>query len=206
LGQLINLRGGQRHFQRGNLSHVFAAMPELQRAFLEGDLALGPFRHSALVELYLQGEPVRIAAVEALGACSLPALQKLGIMLCNGPGSECSGEMVAVALSTLEAPCLEWLRIQGIQDITQFLAEALRRGLPSSLHTLRLEGEISDEEALLEVIERHAHALRALRHFSLPLLDEVSSCAVDRVKELVPDYVDQSNLFTWDEVAVYKGW
>jgi hypothetical protein len=74
----------------------------------------------------------------------------------------------------------------------------LSRGVPRSLHTLRLEGEISDEDALLDVLGRHADVLRGLQNLSLPLLDEVSLCAVERAKELLPCYVDQSNESTDD--------
>jgi hypothetical protein len=181
-------------FQYGDLDNVFTAMPELQRAFFNGDLVFRPFQHSALVELYLVGDPLRIATVDALGACSLPALQKLRIMLTEEARCECRSKRVAIALSALDAPCLEWLHVQSIQDIAHFLEGFLNRGLPSPLHTLRLEGEIPDEDALLEVLERHADELRNLRHISLPLLDEVSLCAVDRVKELLPNHVDQSTV------------
>jgi hypothetical protein len=149
---------------------------------------------------------LRAAIVEAFGGCSLPALQKLNIVLCDEMRSACGDDRCAIALSTLDAPRLEWLRVQGIEDITQFLERVLSGGLSSSLHTLRLEGEIADEDALLDVLERHADVLRKLGNLSLPLLDEVSLCAVDRVKELLPCYVDESNESSWDSYKTYEDW
>lgn len=180
-------------FQHGDISTVFVAMPNLQRAMVNGDFEFRPFEHSALNELYMLGEPIRTSPVETLGKCSLPGLQKLAIMLREEMRGECHDKTCAIALSTLDAPRLEWARVRGLEDMTVFLDELSSRGVPPSLHTLWLEGEISDEDALLDVLERHADVLRALRTLSLPLLDEVSSCAVERVKEILPCYEDRSN-------------
>ena len=96
--------------------------------------------------------------------------------------------------------------MQGVQDIAFFLEEVLRRGLPSSLHTLRLEGEIPDEDALIDVLTRYGDVLRKLRNVSLPLLDEVSLCAVERIKEILPCYVEQSNVSGLFAKKVYDEW
>lgn len=206
MSQIFDCPLNQHDLHNGNLAHVFAAMPELQRAFLNGDLAFCPFQHSALLELFLQGDPMRIATVEALGACSLPALRKLGITVCEEMDCECRIETLAIALSTLDAPCLEWLHVRCIEDIAFFLDAFLSRGLPSSLHTLRLEGEIPDEDTLLDVLTRYGDALSALRHISLPLLDEISLGAVERVKEILPCYVDQGNVSSLFREKVYDAW
>ncbi len=206
LSQVLDLPLDQHDLKYGSLTHIFDAMPELQRAFVNGDVAFRPFQHSALVELYLQSDPIRTTTVKALGACSLPALRNLGVKLYEEDDSECPVETCAITLSTLDAPCLEWLRVQGIEDIACFLETYLRGGVPSSLHTLRLEGEISDEDALLDVLTRHADVLRRLRNLSLPLLDEVSLCAVERVKEILPCYVDQSNVSGLFAQKVYDTW
>lgn len=192
--------------QFGSLAHVFDAMPELQRAFFNGEVAFCPIRHSSLVELHLHGDPICSANVEALGTSSLPALHKLEIVLCEEARCACPIEMCAISLSTLDAPNLEWLRVQGLEDIACFLETYLRGGVPSSLHTLRLEGEIPDEDALLAVLTRYGDILRKLRNVSLPLLDEVSLCAVERVKEILPCYVEQSNVSSRYPESVYLSW
>ena len=190
----------------GNVTHILATMPGLQRVFLNGFLPLSPFQHSALTELHLYGDPLRPANVDALAGCSLPALQKLRIMLCELKRNQCRIDTCSIALSTLHAPCLEWLHIQGLQDITFFLEGLLRKGLPSCLHTLQLEGEIPDEDALLDVLGRYGDELRKLRNVLLPLLDEVSLCAVERVKEILPCYVEASNVSCLDSQSVYLEW
>jgi hypothetical protein len=73
-------------FQHGDLGTLFVAMPELRRLSLHGDLGFRPFQHVALNTLHLSGDPLRTAHVEALGKCSLPALQELEIVLCEEKG------------------------------------------------------------------------------------------------------------------------
>jgi hypothetical protein len=181
-------------------------MPGLERVFLNGYLPLNPFQHSTLIELHLYGDPIRPANVHALAGCSLPALQKLRIMLCELKRNKCRIDTCSIALSTLHAPRLEWLHVQGLEDITFFLDGILRKGLPSCLHTLLLEGEIPDEDALLDVLTRYADVLRGLRYVSLPLLDEVSLGAVERVKEILPRYVEPSVDSSLDSQSVILEW
>ena len=90
----------------GDLGELLGtALPDLSRLFATGDLILSPCRHERLRELYLLGDPLDEAAVEGLGASSLPALEVLGVSLASDPGPVDGGPRLP-ALRSLRAPRL----------------------------------------------------------------------------------------------------
>jgi hypothetical protein len=184
----------QSDYRFGDAADILAGFPCLERAFMTGDLAMRPTHHASLRGLYLRGDPMRAATLDALGQCALPALEALGLTLrseSKGPGAE--GAAIA-ALSALESPRLHAVHIDGIRDVARFLDEFAGARLPVSLRELCLGGSILDEDGLLAVLARRAHGFRSLDVLALPILDEVSSNAFTIARSILPAVVDRGDV------------
>jgi hypothetical protein len=184
----------RRTYQYGDLAHVLKAMPSLRHAFITGDLVLTPLCHASIRALYLEGDPIRSSTMEALGQCSFPRLETLAVTLCEQDTLAGLDEAAAAALAAVHAPMLDSIDVNGIQNITRFLERFASSGFGRSVRTLCLDGNIDDEDALLETLAQYASAFESLELLALPLIDQVSSCAVSRAKDLVKCFVDRSNV------------
>jgi hypothetical protein len=196
----------QSDYRFGDAADILSAFPCLERAFMTGDLALRPTHHASLRELYLRGDPIRAATLDALGRCALPALEALGLVLrseSKRPGAE---RAAIVALSALCAPRLTAVHIDGMRDVARFLDELAGAGLPASLRELCLGGSIVDEDALLTVLARRAQVLRSLDVLALPILDEVSSNALTMAREIIPAVVDRGDVRDRLSNEEYDAW
>jgi hypothetical protein len=173
-----------------DLADVVAALPNLERAFAEGEFMLREANHGCLRELYLRGDPLSPGTVAALGGGSLPVLSTLGLSLGEEHGLDGS---VAAALRSLAAPCLCAVHIAKLTNVTRFLVELTERTLPAWWATLLLDGSVGDEDELLAVLRERASALRSLVTLGLPLADDLSEGGVAEAKALLPSVVEISD-------------
>ncbi len=189
----------------GDLAVVLEAMPELEAAFVTGDVLLRPLAHAKLRTLFLLGDPLPPRTLAGLGDSQLPALTTLGLTLCSD-GEPPAEKGVAAALLRLGAPRLEYLDIEGIGDVTALLAALAERALPAAWATVRLDGSIDDEDALLAVLTARKAPLGKLKRLALPLADEVSVDAAEQGAALVKGLMDCDDLPGLLLPSTYEKW
>lgn len=175
----------------GELDGVLTGAPGLERLFATGDLVLRPTSHPRLVELYMLADSMRPATLAALGACSFHALEVLGLRLA-GDGEPPPYRALAAALRELDAPALTHVELAGVSDVVGLLT-LLTEGAPLTWQTLRIDGTLDDEDALLALLAARAQHFNELTLLALPL-DEVSSGAAERARQLVPQLVELDEL------------
>ncbi|PCC73606.1 hypothetical protein SAMN02745121_07355 [Nannocystis exedens] len=195
----------QRENAIGDLAHVLAALPNIERVFASGALALSPTRHDKLRELYLLGDPLKPALVKALGASTFPALETLALDLCSddGPGPD---RATVAALRSLTAPALRTVHVSDIEDVRSFLAALAAKPLPASWSSLCLRGTLDDEDELLASLERLAPALQRLEELGLSMSHSLSQDAEPRAQKLVRAVVDSGKMPELCLPEVYLDW
>ena len=195
----------QRSNSPGDLGELFTALPNLERAFLTGALVLTPVTVPQLRELYLLGDPLSPATLAALGACQFPALETLGIALCSdgGPAEELEA---ALALRRMAAPNLRSIDIHGVSDLVGFLDALTQSPLPPTWSSLRMDGRVHDEDALLALLGERARAMASLSHLGLPLGDELSLDGEARAKECIDVLADREELRDLVTPGAYDAW
>ncbi|AKT43615.1 hypothetical protein [Chondromyces crocatus] len=191
----------------GDLADLLTAFPSLERAFVTGRNALHGVRHERLRALYLLGDPLHPETIDALGTCTFPALETLGLCLCSDhePGPS---DLTARALRALSAPALQSVTLSGLDETTRFLDALTRTPLPSSWSHLHLDGTVDDEDTLLDLLRARAPHLRSLTQLSLPLGDYLSLDGIDEAKRIllpleVDDESDHGDTFL---PATYSAW
>jgi hypothetical protein len=107
----------------GDLGDAWTAFPNLERAFMAGELAMrANTTHPKLVELHLAAEPMSEACVAGLGQTVFPALERCAVM---------SSTRVAPALKSMNAPQLREVCVVGRSFFTSVMALA-EGGVPPS--------------------------------------------------------------------------
>lgn len=194
----------QRENSLGDLRATLDACPSLERFFATGALALTKGRHATLRELYALGDPLSPDFLRALAQWKLPALERLVLSLASdaGPGDD---DAAIAALTRLEAPKLHTVHIDSLADVPRVLGGLVASGRVRSWKELRLSGGL-DEDALIDVVERHADMLRALDVVGLPLGDELSSDGDGKLRALCASVCDLSELPDVTLPAVYDSW
>ncbi|MFT3764995.1 MAG: hypothetical protein QM820_05680 [Minicystis sp.] len=195
-------RQGENAF--GDLAAILAAMPNVERAFTTGKLALSGATHANLRELYLLGDPIPRAVADGLGKCSFPALATLAVDLCSdtAPGPDAA---FAAAIRALAAPRLSTVHVDSVEDVAAFLRALCAAPLPASWSSLSLGGMVHDEDELLATLKDHAEVLRPLETLGLPL-GEMSEESVEAATELLPSVVDEGDLPELLLPSVYDEW
>jgi hypothetical protein len=185
----------QADVEWGSVTEAFAALVELEVAWVTGRAALGPLRHPRLRELVLQGNPLSPAALLGVSSTSteLPALERLGLCLASDAAVLPETLAALVQLATRDhLPALVTLDLEGVGDVTACLRALLKTPLSARLRSLAIaHSPIDDEDAFLAVLTEGAATLRRLEHIALPL-DEISSTAVAQALALVPHLKDAS--------------
>ena len=189
----------------GDLGELLAALPDLRRLFATGDLILSPCRHERLRELYLLGDPLDEAALEGLGASSLPALEVLGIGLASDAGPVDGGAALR-ALRSLRAPRLRAIEIDGVADLAGWIAALADAPLPGSWSSLVVSGSAGDEDALVAALTAAAPQLGGLEVLGLPLADELSTEAEAALRRLLPNLRDRDEVSQGLLPGVYSEW
>ena len=189
----------------GDLAAVLEAMPALEAAFITGDVLLRPLVHATLRALFLMADPITPRSLAGLGGSHLPALTTLGIMLASDT-EPMEGEPVAAALLKLGAPKLSHLEVDGLADIVGFLKALSSKALPASWSTLRIDGGIADEDALLAVLGERKTKMAKLSTLALPLADEVSQDAAEQGAKLLPSLKDCDDVPTSLLPSTYDKW
>lgn len=195
----------QRDNSPGDVALVLAALPELERAFLTGALALAATSHPRLRELYLLGDPLTPATLAALAASRFPALEVLGLTLA-ADAAPADAPAVAEALRRVSAPQLRSVDVHGVGELHALLDALTGAPLPPGWATLRLDGRVGDEDALLELLTARAPVLASLRHLGLPLGDELSSEAETQARARVHGLVDREELHDLLTPGTYDTW
>ena len=187
----------------GDVADVLAAFPALTRLFVTGDVALTPTRHEALRQLHLIGDPLERPALQALGACSFPALVTLAITVAHetAPGPH---HGVAAALRSLAAPSVQVVHVDGV-DVTRFLDALAETALPASWRTLSVRGSIDDEDRLIAVLEKRRGALGTLETLGLPG-DEVSGETMAVMRDALPAVQETLRMPELLGPEAYQGW
>lgn len=194
----------QRGNSLGDLRATLDACPSLERFFATGALAITRGSHARLRELYALGDPLSPAFLRALARWKLPALERLTLSLASdaGPGDD---DASIALLTTLDAPKLRAVHVDSLTDLPRVLAELIVPGRTRTWKELRLSGGL-DEDALIDVVERHVEALRALDILGLPLGDGVSSEGDERLRALCPSVRDLSELPALTLPEAYDFW
>lgn len=194
----------QRENSLGDLRATLDACPSLERVFATGALQITRGSHAKLRELHALGDPLSPTFLRALAAWKLPSLERLVLSLASdaGPGDD---DAALVVLTELDAPKLRAVHVDALTDLPGTLGELLASGRVGTWRELRLSGGL-DEDALLEVIERHVDALRGLDLLGLPLADELSSDGDAKLRALCPSVRDLSELPELSLPEAYDGW
>lgn len=190
----------------GDLAAVLGALPAATRVFVTGDVKLSRTKHDRVEELYLIGDPLKRATVEALGRCSFPALTTLGVRLRWDHEVDVDDRAVAATLRGLVAPGLATVHVSSPGSATSLLRALTESPLPSSWSTLGIDGTIEDEDALLALLEERAPVLRTLSELVLSLGDEVSDDAGEKARALVPRLVARHEMVDPFLPATYADW
>lgn len=195
----------QRDQSPGDLAAIFAALPNLEDAFLTGDIELRPVTHPRLRALYLLGDPLPPASLAGLRDSHLPALERLALCL-SRDDEPASGLAVAASLRALQAPHLTHIDISGADDLVALLEALCAQGIPDHWSTLSLQGIVHDEDALLAALEASVDALAGLDRLALPLSDDLSLGAAERASALIPCIIDREELPDLLLPSVYEDW
>ncbi len=189
----------------GDLAVVLEAMPSLEAAFITGDVLLRPLAHASLRALFLLGDPLSARSLAGLGESNLPALTTLGLLLCSDaePAPE---KTVAAALLKVSAPRLARIEVQGVEDATALLSALAAKALPIAWQSLRIDGQIPDEDALLAVFNGRAKQLGSLKTLALPLADEVSQDAAEQGAAKLPCLRDCDDVPGMLQPSTYADW
>lgn len=189
----------------GDLAAVLEALPGLEAAFITGDVLLRPLVHASLRALFLLADPFTPRSLTGLGGSHLPALTTLGLTLCSDePPPE--AEVVASALRKLGAPKLARVDLEGVEDAVSLLKAMTGAALPASWTTLRIDGGIADEDALLGLLGERKARMSKLTTLALSLADEVSQDAAEQGAKLLPCLKDCDDLASSLTPATYEKW
>jgi len=189
----------------GDLAAVLEALPGLEAAFITGDVLLRPLDHASLRALFLLADPLTPRSLAGLAGSHFPALTTLGLALCSD-SEPMAGAPVAAALLKLGAPKLARVEVEGVDDVVSLLSALTSKALPASWSTLRLDGGIADEDALLTVIGERKAKMSKLTILALPLADEVSQDAAEHGAKLLPALKDCDEVPTSLLPATYEKW
>ena len=189
----------------GDLAAVLEAMPELEAAFITGDVLLRPLAHAKLRALFLLADPLALRTLAGLGDSQLPALQTLGLTVCADEEAP-ADRAIAAALLKIGAPRLTRIDLDGVGDVVALLTALAGQALPASWQTLRVDGSISDEDALLAVLGKRKQAFARLTALALPLADEVSQDAAEQGAKVVPALTDCDDLPGLLAPTTYAKW
>lgn len=199
----------QRRNYFGDLAEIFEAMPRLDRCFISGAIKATPFAHSRLRELYLLGDPLPDVTLIALADSQLPKLEFLGLTLAS-EDELVDNAAVLEGLGSLDAPKLREVMIEGLADVTGFLGGEKGDGLPAGLlaegGVLSLGGDIEDEDALLEALERHKGSLAGLSQLALPLADALSIDGDAAARKILSSLVDADEYGRTMQPETYLEW
>lgn len=155
----------QQDHSLGDLALTLERMPNIERMFISGNIRASPLEHSTLRELYLLGDPLDDAVLQALAESSLPSLQKL--VLCVRQESAAANDALLLeSLLRLKAPALSVLCVYGLSEPLKVAAE-LARTMPS-LRALAAEGSVLEEE-LEALTEAELAPLATLAYLELEL-------------------------------------
>jgi hypothetical protein len=194
----------QRGNAIGDLTDVLSGLPNLESAFVSGEVLMRPAQHLKLRGLWLLGDPLLPSTVSAVGHSRFPALERLGLALRHETPSGADAAAVR-ALLRLDAPHLTIVEVEGVDDVAAFLAGLTEKPLPASWRHLWVNG-IVEEDALLAVLEQRAALLQGLESLVLPLGDELSSDGEARARALVPGLVDCEELDDPFLPSTYEAW
>lgn len=197
--------GEQRGNVFGDLADILAGLPELEQAYIAGQVELRPLVGHAVRQLFLLGDPLPARCLAALGRSKISRLQILGLALRDESGGS-DPAAAAAALHALSAPQLAAIDIGGVDDLAAFLDVLAARPLPPSWSRISLDGAVPDEAALLSVLARRAPVLRALSALGLPLTDALSDGGAERAARFVPCVVDREELPDRLSPATYDAW
>jgi len=191
----------QCDFSIGDLAATFDACPALDRCFVTGTLSLRKQgAHANLRELYLLGADVSPAFLRALASWDLPALERFVISLTSaafpGPGSDADILRVLAA----KRPALRCIHVDGLHDVIGALA-----AIGDTWTEARFAGDIANEDALVEAVERDALRLRRLEVLALPLA-VISPSAADKLRAVCPALRNIDELPALTLPAAYEDW
>lgn len=189
----------------GRLDLVFHGLPALESAYVTGAPELRRCGHARLKHLHLLGDPLPPATLAGLGDSDFPALERLVLCLSRDAEPAPAADVVR-ALRGLRAPALRHVYLSGSDDLVALIDALCERPLPASWTVLSLEGVLRDEDDLLAVLEAHAPVLGRLQRLALPLADDLSDDAADRVLALLPAVVDRDELPDQLLPSVYEDW
>ncbi len=191
-----------------HLALLFASLPNVDRALIRGQVALGPLEHAALRKLYLEAQPTLVRrTIIGLGRSKLPSLTTLSLEVSEHADLHHGLDRpVAAALRSLAAPRLEAIEVTGIEDVTRFLDVLTATPLPPSWALLYVKGRIGDEDELLTLLRERAPVLESLPMLALPLADDLSVVGVAEVKARLPRIVDSCDLLELQSPYASDDW
>ncbi|PCC67488.1 hypothetical protein SAMN02745121_02124 [Nannocystis exedens] len=194
----------QRDNSPGRLDLLLQGLPALESAYVTGAVELRGCRHPRLKHLHLLGDPLPAGALAGLGDSDLPALERLVLCLSRDDEPASTSDVVR-ALRRLRAPALRQVYLSGSDDLVALLDELCA----APLHpwtVLSVEGVLRDEDDLLDVLQARADVLGRLGRLALPLVDDLSDDAAERVVELLPRVIDRDELPDQLLPSVYEEW
>jgi predicted DNA-binding WGR domain protein len=188
----------------GDIRGTFNACPSLERAFLTGDLMATKGAHTTLRELYLLGDPLDPNFLHALAEWELPALERLVLSLASdaGPGDD---DAALATITKIDAPKVTSIHVDSLEDVARVLDELAASKRIHTWKELRLSGSL-DEDAILEVVERHTKALSQLDVLGLPTGDYLSSDADEKLRSACSSVRDVAELPELTLPAAYDAW
>ena len=196
----------QTHFLWGDLAPLLSSMPDLARVYAVGDLDLSHLESESLRELIVFADPLAPAVIEALALANCPRLERLVLGLANesaaDPGASAALEDV---FASAPLPALRHVEIYGF-DRPAALLEGLAEGpLLGQLATLRIAGELEDEDqsvpSLLRIADRCGH----LESMTLGI-DVLSAEGVAELEKALPRLIDDSTEPDSRDPEAYLAW
>jgi hypothetical protein len=195
----------QRDNSPGRLDLVLQGLPALESAYVTGDVDLRGCRHPRLKHLHLLGDPLPAGALVGLGESEFPALERLVLCLSRDDVPVDTPDVVR-ALRRLRAPALRHVYLSGSDDLVGLIDELCMGPLPAPWTILSVEGVLRDEDDLLDVLRARADVLGRLGRLALPLVDDLSDDAAERVVEILPRIIDRDELPDQLLPSVYEEW
>lgn len=149
----------------GDIAGILKAAPNLQRAFFTGCSTMSKTSHGQLRELYLIGNPLKPAVLDALKGSEFPALETLAVD--PGPADEAVCARLVKALRSIRAPRLAQVYVNAV-PMVEFLS--VIGAAPLSWRLCCCAPAEDDIEGLVETLDGRP----ALRECGLTLdLDDI---------------------------------
>ena len=119
-----------------------------------------------------------------------------------GPGDD---DAALAAITKIVAPSVTAIHVDSLKDVARVLDELAASKRMHTWKELRLCGRL-DEDAILDVVERHAKALSGLDVLGLPIGDDLSSDADEKLRSMCSSLCDLAQLAQLTLPAAYDGW